>query len=133
MFVMQRHTCVRKLLLMAANRTPTQPLSDFGSPESYVRLDLVMGNSPAANVRIDGLRVNRLESRQILSRQKPVGLFEIVEDIGFGARYGFGLGLDYGFAHENSSDSLRLIDSGMSLQSNATGADRCPNICSNRR
>lgn len=104
--MIRRHTCVRKLLLMAADRTPTQPLSDFGSPESNVRLDLVMGNPPAANVRIDGLRVNRQESRQILSRQKPVGLFEIVEDIGFGAGYIFGLGLYYGFANKSSSDSL---------------------------
>ena len=100
--MMQRHTCVRKLLLMAANRTPPQPLNDFGTPEANVRLDLVMGNPPAANVRIDGLRVNRQESRQILSRQKPVGLFEIVEGIGFGPGYVFGLGLDYGIPPRKS-------------------------------
>ena len=104
--MMQRHNCVRKLLFVTADTTPTQPLSDLRSPESNVRLDLVVGNSSAANVRIDGLRVNRQESRQILSRQKPVGLFEIVEDIGFGAGYVFGLRLDYGFANKNSSDSL---------------------------
>ncbi len=85
MFVIWRHTCVRKLLSMVVHRTLTQPFGDFRSTESNVRLDLVMGNPPSANVCINGLRVNRQESRKILSGEQPVGILEIVEDIGLGA------------------------------------------------
>lgn len=99
--MMQRHTCVRKLLLAMVDRAPSQPFGDFRPPESDVRLNLVMGNPPAANVRIDGFRVDRQESRQILSCQEPVGEREIVEDIRLGAGRVFGL--IFGRAHRNSS------------------------------